>query len=287
MVPFRPMSATSEVPAAFRNAAGNPGPLALVREGIADIRSRRRLVRYLVQADVHKRGADTLLGNIWWVLDPLLQMLVYVVFVTIIVPNGTPPDYPLFIFSAILPWKWFSASITDATVVDRQPGPADQADPVPQDRPAGRGDDGGDRQLRVRDRRARDADALLLRPDHAVAACSSRSSPSSSSCSPWRCSFLVAAGNVFFRDLGNVVGHVLRLWWFLSPGLYSLASLDQIKVFKDHAWLTTLANANPFAILFEAYRSVIYGTPTTPPSGPPNMAALAVLLVGEPDPARR
>ena len=32
------------------------------------------------------------------------------------------------------------------------------------------------------------------------------------------CAFLVAAGNVFFRDLGNVEGHVLRLWWFLSPG---------------------------------------------------------------------
>src|SRR6266436_9928411 len=108
------MSATSEVPAAFRNAAGNRGPLALVGEGIADIRSRRRLVRYLVQADAHKRGADTLLGNIWWVLDPLLQMLVYLVFVEIIAPRNIPA-YPLFIFSAILPWKWFSASIGDAT----------------------------------------------------------------------------------------------------------------------------------------------------------------------------
>src|ERR1700693_986112 len=72
VLPFRPMSVTSEIPAAFHNAAGNRGPLTLVREGIADIRSRRRLVRYLVQADVHKRGADPLLGNIWWVLDPLL-----------------------------------------------------------------------------------------------------------------------------------------------------------------------------------------------------------------------
>ena len=96
------------------------GPLALVREGIADIRSRRRLVRYLVQADIRKRGADTLLGNIWWVLDPLLQMVVYVVFLSIVVAQRQPPDYPLFIFSAILPWKWFSASITDATDLDRR-----------------------------------------------------------------------------------------------------------------------------------------------------------------------
>ena len=91
MIPFRPMSATSEVPAAFRNAAGDRGAVALIREGIADIRSRRRLVRYLVQADIRKRGADTLLGNIWWVLDPLLQMVVYVVFVTIIVATASRP----------------------------------------------------------------------------------------------------------------------------------------------------------------------------------------------------
>ena len=114
VLPFRPMSATSEVPAAFRHAAGDRGPLRLIGEAITDIRSRRRLVRYLVQADIRKRGADTLLGNIWWVLDPLLQMAVYVVFVTIVAPRPVP-DYPLFIFAAILLWKWFTATITDST----------------------------------------------------------------------------------------------------------------------------------------------------------------------------
>ena len=93
MVPFRAMSVRSEAPAAFRNAAGNPGALRSIREGIDDIVSRRRLVRYLVQADMRKRGADTLLGNFWWVLDPLLQMLVYWVFVSIIVQRNLP-DYP-------------------------------------------------------------------------------------------------------------------------------------------------------------------------------------------------
>ena len=110
VLPFRPMSATSEVPAAFRHAAGDRGALRLIREAVSDIRSRRRLVRYLVQADIRKRGADTLLGNIWWVLDPLLQMVVYVVFVTVIVVPRPTPDYPLFIFAAILPWKWFTAT---------------------------------------------------------------------------------------------------------------------------------------------------------------------------------
>ena len=135
----------------FATPPATEGPIALIREGIADIRSRRRLVRYLVQADIRKRGADTLLGNVWWVLDPLLQMVVYVVFVTIVVTNRPLPDYPLFIFAAILPWKWFTAVDHRRDDVDRQPGRPDQADPVPEARPAGRGHDRRRRRLRVRD----------------------------------------------------------------------------------------------------------------------------------------
>jgi ABC-type polysaccharide/polyol phosphate export permease len=273
------MSATSEIPAAFRNAAGSRGPLALVREGISDILSRRRLVRYLVQADIRKRGADTLLGNIWWVLDPLLQMLVYVVFIAIIVPKQMP-DYPLFIFAAILPWKWFSASITDATTsIVRQDQLIKQIQFPKLVLPVAA------------------TTAGIVSFAFGTAALGLLMLVYSDRITPWlvfipviaavqfvftlACAILVAAGNVFFRDLGNVVGHVLRLWWFLSPGLYSLANLDNIGVFKTHPILQTLANANPFAVLFEAYRSVIYGTATIAgkPNGPPNLVSLAVLLV--------
>jgi ABC-type polysaccharide/polyol phosphate export permease len=270
------MSATSEVPAAFRHAAGDRGAIRLIREALSDIRSRRRLVRYLVQADIRKRGADTLLGNIWWVLDPLLQMVVYVVFVTIVVPKPTP-DYPLFIFSAILPWKWFTATITDST-----------ASIVGKDQLI--------KQIQfpkiVLPTAAVVAGAvsfafglvalallmlfypdritpyLLLIPVIAVV----------QFVFTLACGYLVAAGNVFFRDLGNVESHVLRLIWFLSPGLYSLEVLDQLNIFKEHPFLRTLAEANPFAILFTAYRTVIYGTSTSLP-GPPNFASLFALLV--------
>jgi len=39
-------------------------------------------------------------------------MVVYVVFVAIILQASTP-DYPLFILSAILPWKWFTTIVGD------------------------------------------------------------------------------------------------------------------------------------------------------------------------------
>ena len=93
--------------------SGPDGSRTAVRR-LTKISTHRRLIRYLVAADMKKRGADTILGNVWWILDPLLTLLVYVVLVTIIL-HSTQPAYPLFVFCAVLPWKWFSASIADAT----------------------------------------------------------------------------------------------------------------------------------------------------------------------------
>ncbi|HEY4633538.1 MAG TPA: ABC transporter permease [Candidatus Limnocylindrales bacterium] len=274
------MSATSEAPAAFRNAAGMPGPLRLIREGISDISSRRRLVRYLVQADMRKRGADTFLGNFWWVLDPLLQMVVYVVFVAILSRGRGIEDYPLFIFAAILPWKWFTSSISDATTAV-----------VSQDRLI--------KQI---------AFPKLVLPVAATTAgivgftfgliplgvlmlfYLDRISPfvvfipviaAVQYVFTLAMAILVAAGNVFFRDLGNVSRHVLRLWFYLSPGLYSLAILEELSIFQENPVLVTIARANPFAILFEAYRAVIYGTPEHPPMLPdgPSLGLLFVVSV--------
>ena len=269
------MSATSEAPAAFRHAAARPGPLRLIGEALEDIRSRRRLVRYLVQADIKKKGADTLLGNFWWVLDPLLQMGVYVVFVSLILDVKTP-DYPLFILSAILPWKWFTTSIGDAanSVVSQEklikqiqfpklvlPVAATTAGVV--------GFAFGLLPL---------AAIMLLYADRI---------------SPFLIlipiiafvqyvftlgmAFLVSAINVFFRDLGNILRHFLRLWFYLSPALYSLSVVDASATFQQNPLLRTLAHANPFAVLFESYRAVIYGQPEGPPHAPDWLPLFALL----------
>jgi homopolymeric O-antigen transport system permease protein len=272
------MSATSEVPAAYRNTAGKPGAFRLIREGLDDVRSRRRLVRYLVVADMRKRGADTLLGNLWWVIDPLLQMAVYVVLVTLIARGRSIPDYPLFIFAAILPWKWFTASVVDAT-----------ASVASQDRLI--------KQI---------AFPKIVLP---VAATTAGVvgfafglipllglmlfTPSRITiyllCIPviaavqfiftQGVALLVAAGNVFFRDLGNVSRHVLRLWFYLSPGLYSLTVLENVKILDEYPILRTILLLNPFATLFEAYRTVIWGASITTGPTTPDWAALGALGV--------
>lgn len=276
MLPFAAMSATSEAPAAFRHAAARPGPLRLLSDAIDEIRSRRRLVRYLVQGDIRKKGADTFLGNLWWIMDPLLQMGVYVVFVSLIL-NVATPDYPLFILSAILPWKWFTSSVTDAasSVVSQEklikqiqfpkvvlPVAATTAGVV--GFVFGLIPLAGIMLLYP----SRISPFLLLIPVIAVV----------QYVFTLGVAFLVSAINVFFRDLGNVLRHVLRLWFYLSPALYSLAALDASQTFQQNPLLRTLAYANPFAVLFEAYRAVIYGQPEAPPHAPDWLGLLGLLV---------
>jgi lipopolysaccharide transport system permease protein len=82
----------------------------------------------------------------------------------------------------------------------------------------------------------------------------------------------LAALNVFYRDIGNLSRHALRLWFYLSPGLYAIEDLRRAA--GDIPVVGQLLLANPFAILFTAYRDVIYNEQV------PDWASLAALLLG-------
>jgi ABC-type polysaccharide/polyol phosphate export permease len=270
------MSTTTELPAAIHNAAARPGPFALLSEAIREVASRRRLIRYLVQAEIKKRGVNTILGNIWWILDPLLLMLVYMVLVAVI-GRRSIPDYPLFLFAAILPWKWFTVAIGDSasSVVSQTRLVKQIAFPKI-----------------VLPLASTSAGVVGFAFGMLPLAAMYFFFPDRLSIYPvllpviagvqfvftLACGVLIAAGNVFVRDLGNVIGHILRLWWYLSPGLYSIAVLTDHSIFEQYPILNSIIMLNPFAILLEAYRAVLYGTPETLPTLP-NFTALAVLLV--------
>jgi ABC-type polysaccharide/polyol phosphate export permease len=246
-----------------------PGSLALIAAGFGDIWSRRRLTRYLVQAEMAKHGADSILGNIWWVLDPLLQMVVYVILVSVIFKRGGP-DYPLFVFAAILPWKWFSSSVNDAiTAVTAREAIIKQVMFPKIVLPVAATVSGvvsfafgliplfGMVVLFYPGRL--NATALfipavaLVQFVFTLAAC-----------------VAMSAINVFFRDLGNLARHLLRLWFYLSPGLYAFGDIDQTK----YGVLAQLYKLNPWTTLFESYRNVIYNGVL------PDWGSLGLLLVG-------
>lgn len=273
------MSATAEAPARYRAAAARPGPLGLLREATSEVWDRRRLIGYLVQADVRKKGADTLLGNLWWIIDPLLQMAVYVVLVSVIF-NRAQPDYPMFIFAAILPWKWFQTSVYDGISSVTGAGGLIRQVQFPK------------LVLPIASSLAavwnfafgliplvtlivvlfphRLTWTLLLIPLIAVVQFF------------FNVSLAIALGalNVFYRDIGNVAKHAMRLWFYLSPGLYAFATLQAATAKLPIPLMQHILLWNPFAILFNAYRDVIYGAPLAPYGGlTPDWGALGALLV--------
>ena len=266
------MSATAEAPAQYRGAAVRPGTLGLLREAAAETYARRRLIGYLVQADVRKKGADTLLGNLWWVIDPLLQMAVYVILVSVIFDRGGA-DYPIFIFAAILPWKWFQTSVYDginsvtgAGTLIRQVQFPKLVLPVASSFAAVVNFAFGLIPLTlliVIFYPHRLSATLLLIP--AIAAVQL--------CFNLAIAILLAALNVFYRDIGNVARHAMRLWFYISPGLYAL---DRLQAATEHLPIPLIRHIvlwNPFAILFTAYRNVAYDGVT------PDWGALGALLV--------
>ncbi len=249
------MSRPISDPSVTRTTALRAGPVGLLRIALSDVWSRRQLIRYLVSADLKKKGRDTLFGNVWWVLDPLLQMIVYVILVSVIF-NRREEDYALFIFAAILPWKWFSSAIGDAiTSVSGQDRLIKQVQfpkivlPVAAILAGvtqfafGMVPLAGLLLLLYPDRIS---PTLVLIP--VVAAVQLVFTLA--------LGVLVAALNVFFRDIGNLSRHALRLWFYLSPALYGAAVIDEIAA--RHGYIAASIKINPFYPILNAYRSVIY-----------------------------
>jgi lipopolysaccharide transport system permease protein len=84
---------------------------------LASVWRYRELLYFLVWRDVKVRYKQTALGVAWAVLQPLLTMLIFTLLfgrVAKIPSDGLP--YPLFAFSALLPWTYFSQAIARCSV---------------------------------------------------------------------------------------------------------------------------------------------------------------------------
>jgi ABC-type polysaccharide/polyol phosphate export permease len=76
----------------------------------------RGLIWSLVARDLKARYRGSVLGFFWTFVNPLLLLLVYSFVFTTIMPNNVPgvQPYALFMFCGILPWTWFSSSLSEA-----------------------------------------------------------------------------------------------------------------------------------------------------------------------------
>lgn len=65
---------------------------------------------------------------------------------------------------------------------------------------------------------------------------------------------LLAAGNVFFRDLGHLWGIVLQMWFFLTPVVYTPDLVQD----KAPEWAFELYIHQPMAVAVEVFRNLLY-----------------------------
>ena len=78
---------------------------------IKEIYKYREMIFSLVRKDLRGRYKGSVLGFLWTFINPLLQLGVYTLVFSVIMRNGIEKFY-LFLFVALMPWIFFSASIT-------------------------------------------------------------------------------------------------------------------------------------------------------------------------------
>jgi lipopolysaccharide transport system permease protein len=95
---------------------------------LREVWAYRELLYFLSWRDIKVRYKQTLIGAAWAILQPFLTMVVFtVIFGNLLgVPSGGIP-YPVFTYSALVPWTFFSTAITrssnslvyDASLISR------------------------------------------------------------------------------------------------------------------------------------------------------------------------
>ena len=98
-------------------------PVTLIRPvhgwspvNLGELWEYRDLLRLLAWRDIKVRYRQTALGAAWAILQPLLTMAVFSLFFGRLakVPSDGLP-YPIFAFAALVPWGFFSTSLTQAS----------------------------------------------------------------------------------------------------------------------------------------------------------------------------
>lgn len=120
-------SARAQPPAAFpdnqQQAAGAAAPLIVIEPSrrwvplnLRDLWAYRELLVFLTWRELKVRYKQTLLGVAWAVLQPVFMMLIFTLFfgrLAGVASEGVP--YPLFAYSGLVLWMFFSNSVTSSS----------------------------------------------------------------------------------------------------------------------------------------------------------------------------
>ena len=82
---------------------------------LGDLWQYRELIYFLTWRDIKVRYKQTALGAAWAILQPFLSMVVFTIFFGgLLKVSSDNVPYPIFSYTALLPWGVFSKALTDA-----------------------------------------------------------------------------------------------------------------------------------------------------------------------------
>lgn len=223
--------------------------------------ARRDLLRELTLSELRTQSQESRFGWLWWLVDPLIMMLIYWGIVVGIFGRGqsyTP--YPVFILCAMLPWKHLSSALNSCAKVLRSREALIKSIAFPTmalpitivvagfsnflfglvvlaaaalafDRPLGAP------LLQL--------PALLLLQVAVVTGFG----------------LAIACLGALIRDLPGFLSHVLRVAFYCSPTLYGFDLVQErfaSASFAGAEWVPRLYLLNPLAVLITGYRDAIF-----------------------------
>lgn len=236
---------------------------------LPNLLARRDLVKALVASDLRASVARSRLGWIWWLLDPLLMMAVYWAIVAGLFGRSSAGNhpYPLFLFAALITWKHFATSVNRSLTLLRSRDRIIKSIAFPTI------------ALPISVALSGFAYFLFAFAVLAIAAWLWPGVARAGGLLPllqvpalMLLQLAVTAGvtmamscyGALLEDLRLFTGHVLRLGFYLSPGLYGVDLIEE-RLAANLAPETAQAAfalymANPFAVLITGYReAVLYG----------------------------
>jgi homopolymeric O-antigen transport system permease protein len=213
----------------------------------------RGLIQSLVARELKARYRGSVLGFLWSFINPLLLLGIYAFIFTTIMPNrveGVQP-YALFMLCGILPWTWFSASLTEAAgsliaggnLIRKVLFPAEV--------------------LPIVSVLANMVHFVLGLPMVVAFLILYRHAPDAAGLGWFPVAMLVqfvfttglalalAALTVHFRDIRDILANVLMLWFFATPIIYPW-SQKEVEAYRR------FFNLNPFTHLAVTYQEVLF-----------------------------
>lgn len=229
----------------------------------------RELVVHLVRREIDAQHRMTVLGWLWPLARQLAQ-LAALVFIFGSVLDLDIDNFPVFVFSGLVAWSWFSSGVAGATT-----SLLDQRHLVHQPRfPRA--------VLPVVALAVPLVDVLLALPVLLVLVLFEHGLDATIAAVPLLVllqlvlmvgiGWLTSAASVFFRDVPNLVAVALQILFYMTPVFYGLRNVPEK--------YTGVLEANPMTTIVEGYRAALLGEAWPDPARFAYVAVLGIVLSG-------